>query len=492
LHKGHFHPFLDARSGNNFELYPAPEPEDYLAATNSFLRVMLTATDTNGLTHTVSRDVQPRMVIINIHSDPEGKDVIVDEYSIQTPANVTSWVNFNMPLHVEDQSPYLFKTWSDGNTNRSRIVGLVQNVIHPTFTAIFCLDQDTLCSAHEDCCSGYCDANQCKPAPITQTPTASPQTFSLVDGSTSLTAPPSTFFIQPPFHSGTDESPPLEVDVDTPLESGEDGSIEYHGGTGSLSSIEATTVSKGTVEKKTTKNAWLVSLAIILVVVIVVWRWRRRRRLEKESDSVEFALDSFYGGLSVEMDAEDYVKAECVEGVAIIKPRGTGSTDGSERSRSNSSSSSSSTECRKNTGKQFENVTRPGSSDICFSADDQSAPSSLNEDIPANDLESQVYLNGVHHMSAECDSVGNEESTFSDMSSVERYPLSYELLPEKKHESSVKIADIEGIDCGERFRESSLCLAPNSSGLEVRGFTIINVSLIGCGGGGDREFFVRD
>jgi hypothetical protein len=36
-HAEHFHPFLDKTAGNKFPLFPAPEPEDFNAATNSYL-----------------------------------------------------------------------------------------------------------------------------------------------------------------------------------------------------------------------------------------------------------------------------------------------------------------------------------------------------------------------------------------------------------------------------------------------------------------------
>jgi PKD repeat protein len=475
--KDHFHPFLDARRGNNIELYPAPEPEDYLAATDSFLRVLLTATDANGLSRTISTDVQPSVVIINIHSEPEGRDVVVDEYNIQTPANITSWFNFNLPLHVVDQPPYLFKTWSDGNKDRNRTVSLLSNATQPTFTAIFCLDQDIICNAHEDCCSGHCDSNQCMPVPITQTPTVSPPSLSPADGSASLTAQPSVILVQPPELSVTGESPPLEIDVEKPLDPVEDGSIEFHGGTGSVNPVEGNNISNETIERKmATRNA-LVSITMILVVVIVFWWCRRHRLVDKESENGDVFVDSFYGGLSVEKDADDDPEMEDVEIDTMIRPHGTGSTDGSERSRSESSSSS--TECRKNTGKQFENPIYPFARDIQLSPDEDSPSlSSLNEDIPKHDLESQDYLKGVPHMSVlhvECDSADKEEPVFSNTPFVDRYPVPCELLSQKQDDSLVEIANIEGIGCDERLRDNSFCLDQSSVSMNASNLEDLNV-----------------
>src|SRR5262249_34708192 len=52
-HDTHFHPFMAATAGNNLPLI-APAPEDLLAATNSYLELILTATDSHGLSKTVS------------------------------------------------------------------------------------------------------------------------------------------------------------------------------------------------------------------------------------------------------------------------------------------------------------------------------------------------------------------------------------------------------------------------------------------------------
>jgi hypothetical protein len=37
-HENHYHPFLDFKPGNNFDLFPAPAPEVFYAATNSYLK----------------------------------------------------------------------------------------------------------------------------------------------------------------------------------------------------------------------------------------------------------------------------------------------------------------------------------------------------------------------------------------------------------------------------------------------------------------------
>ena len=71
---------MDIKQGNNVLLSPAPEPEDYLAATNSYLEIIMYATDSAGLVSTTSRNVQPRLVDLCIDSEPQGLEIFVDEY----------------------------------------------------------------------------------------------------------------------------------------------------------------------------------------------------------------------------------------------------------------------------------------------------------------------------------------------------------------------------------------------------------------------------
>jgi len=178
-HADHFHPFLDLTGGNDFDLYPAPDPEDYLAATNSFLKVLLTAEDSFGLTETVSVDVQPNVVIVNVTTQPPGLDVVVDGFNIETPQVITSWKGFKLPVTAVDQPPYIFKGWSDGRIARTRKFAIYQkeNEPLPQVQALFCSDLATQCESHGECCSGYCSAGMngiCAPLPKTLSPSFSP------------------------------------------------------------------------------------------------------------------------------------------------------------------------------------------------------------------------------------------------------------------------------------------------------------------------------
>jgi hypothetical protein len=102
-HASHFHPFMGKRSGNDFDLFPAPEPDDSIAATNSFLEVILYAVDSDGVTTTISCNVKLKQVWIDIDSSPQGLQILVDEFAVVTPGTITSWENHNLRLDVQDQ-----------------------------------------------------------------------------------------------------------------------------------------------------------------------------------------------------------------------------------------------------------------------------------------------------------------------------------------------------------------------------------------------------
>ena len=63
-HMTHTHPWF-AGAGNNLT-FTAPAPEDLASTTNSYLEIILTATDSGGLSGTSSRNVQPKTVSITL------------------------------------------------------------------------------------------------------------------------------------------------------------------------------------------------------------------------------------------------------------------------------------------------------------------------------------------------------------------------------------------------------------------------------------------
>ena len=115
IHGNHYHPYLDLVAGNNFDLRPAPPPEDHLAAENSFLKVFMHVVDSNGLRKTIPRNIYPKKVSIDIDSRTRrGLKVLTDGFTVITPATITSWENHNMTLSVNDQGNFVFSYWNIG------------------------------------------------------------------------------------------------------------------------------------------------------------------------------------------------------------------------------------------------------------------------------------------------------------------------------------------------------------------------------------------
>jgi len=124
-HGGHTHPFLAPTSGNNVP-FTAPAPEDLFAATNSFLEIQLTATDSGGLSSTVTRQLDPRKVTLTFDTDPSGLTVRVNGIDFATPAPIVSWDAWQFPISAFDQMHfgpnYVFNSWSDGGAQTHTIV----------------------------------------------------------------------------------------------------------------------------------------------------------------------------------------------------------------------------------------------------------------------------------------------------------------------------------------------------------------------------------
>ncbi|GEA86868.1 PQQ-dependent sugar dehydrogenase [Cellulomonas cellasea] len=125
VHDQHTHPFLAPAPGNELT-FVAPGPEDLAAAATSYLRVSLTATDSQGVTTTVTRDLQPRKVAVTLATSPAGRTLTVNGQTVTGPTTLTSWAGFDLRLGVPAQTdaqgvPYVLDRWSDGSTAADRV-----------------------------------------------------------------------------------------------------------------------------------------------------------------------------------------------------------------------------------------------------------------------------------------------------------------------------------------------------------------------------------
>lgn len=100
-HDTHEHPYFSS-TGNN-RPFSAPAPEDLLAATNSYLVINLTATDSSGLSKTVTQNLQPKKVQLSFDSNPAGLSLSIEGSAFTTPAQFTSWAGNPLDLSAPNQ-----------------------------------------------------------------------------------------------------------------------------------------------------------------------------------------------------------------------------------------------------------------------------------------------------------------------------------------------------------------------------------------------------
>lgn len=134
----HTHPFLGPVAGNNIPL-TAPAPED-LEATDSYLEVRLTATDSQGVAATVTRNFQPNRVALTLDTDPPGLNLTLNGTPITGPFPFTSWEGWGLTVDAPAQSSggetWVFAGWED-NTLSASTRRLLTPGSPAAYTAIF-------------------------------------------------------------------------------------------------------------------------------------------------------------------------------------------------------------------------------------------------------------------------------------------------------------------------------------------------------------------
>jgi PKD repeat protein len=135
----HTHPYFSG-TGNNLTI-TAPMPEGLISTgAGNHLEVRLTATDANGLSKTVSREVQPNRVDVSFATNPSGLSLHINGETFTTPRTLVSWEGYN--LNVNAPSPqtlsgttYAFSAWSDGQEGQQH--DIVTGAAPSSYTATF-------------------------------------------------------------------------------------------------------------------------------------------------------------------------------------------------------------------------------------------------------------------------------------------------------------------------------------------------------------------
>jgi glucose/arabinose dehydrogenase/Ca2+-binding RTX toxin-like protein len=130
-------------AGNNLT-FTAPPPEELSSTgTGNYLEVRFTATDSEGLSKTLTQELQPNRVNVlfetKVESNPSTLSVQINGQAFTTPRTLVSWEGYN--LRVNAPSPqtlsgttYVFSSWSDGKGQQHDIV---TGATPSTYTATF-------------------------------------------------------------------------------------------------------------------------------------------------------------------------------------------------------------------------------------------------------------------------------------------------------------------------------------------------------------------
>ena len=123
----HTHPWVAPTTGATADV-TMPEPEDLATAATSFLEVIVTATDSGGLTTTATRELRPRVATLSLATRPTGLRLSVEGEAVTAPSAPT-WAEggdllVEAPPQIDARGvPWRFAAWSDGGARR-RVVGV--------------------------------------------------------------------------------------------------------------------------------------------------------------------------------------------------------------------------------------------------------------------------------------------------------------------------------------------------------------------------------
>ncbi len=113
----HFHPFVPNTTGVTGGSFTIPTSGE--TDSDVYYRIVLTATDSAGLTTTTFRDVHPNLSTITLASVPSGLLTTIEGQPVTTPLDVQSVVGLTRTIGAPSPQTiggivYAFKSWSDG------------------------------------------------------------------------------------------------------------------------------------------------------------------------------------------------------------------------------------------------------------------------------------------------------------------------------------------------------------------------------------------
>ncbi len=122
----HYHPWASDTDGD--VAFEGPPPEDLEATdpSENYLQMRLTATDSLGLSKTVTRRLEPKTVDLRFQTGPLGLDVQVNGLTFGAPKALASWEGYALNVDVKRQRDasgrlWVFDRWSDGRAKAHTI-----------------------------------------------------------------------------------------------------------------------------------------------------------------------------------------------------------------------------------------------------------------------------------------------------------------------------------------------------------------------------------
>ncbi len=123
----HSHPFLNG-TGSTLS-FVAPDHGD-----DSYFSVRLTATDSGGLSTTVTQQVQPQTAVLTLATQPSGLQLVYDGVTVTTPATKTVIVGSTHQVRAPSpQAGQLFSSWEDASPNDRQLVVTADRTVTATF-----------------------------------------------------------------------------------------------------------------------------------------------------------------------------------------------------------------------------------------------------------------------------------------------------------------------------------------------------------------------
>lgn len=137
-HNSHTHPALAPTAGIASGEYYIPQIGE--TSDNVWYSVYLSATDSAGLSRTVSREIYPVRTQFRVETEPPNLPVFVESDYIHAPVTITSVVGIIRRLEavksfVESDSIRIFKKWSNGVTDHVLAFAAEEDTL--TYTAIY-------------------------------------------------------------------------------------------------------------------------------------------------------------------------------------------------------------------------------------------------------------------------------------------------------------------------------------------------------------------